>query len=97
MKLTVCPTLKLMSVANPWIVESPDPLTYHTDFGVPGRQFSDSIAFAGDVQAAPAIPDGSKVKNASSTTDARLTPRMVTDTPAHPVGATKVGVSGGGL
>jgi hypothetical protein len=49
---------------------------------VPARQFSDSIAFAGDVQDAQAMPDRSKVKNASSTTDAKLTARMVTRTPS---------------
>ena len=70
------------------MVESPDPLTYHADVGVPGRQFSDSIAFAGKAQDARAISDKSKVKNASSTMDVRLTARIVTHTPAHPVGAT---------
>jgi len=70
------------------MVESPDPLTYHADFGVPGRQFSDSIAFAGDVQDARAISDKSKFKNASNTTDARLKACMVTHTPVHPVGVT---------
>src|SRR5919197_5356378 len=40
----VCPTLTLMLSAKPWMLESPAPLTSHVLCGVPGRQFSASIA-----------------------------------------------------
>src|SRR6185436_17343976 len=43
----VSPTLALMSVANPWIFTSPEPLTSHSVDGFPGRQFSATIRFAG--------------------------------------------------
>src|SRR3954467_8229786 len=51
----VLPLLTLMSVAKPWMVESPLPLTSHSVLGLPGRQFSATMAFAGASQG-PAAP-----------------------------------------
>src|SRR6267142_4779487 len=34
------PLLTLMSVANPWMVASPEPVTSHSDCGLPGSWFS---------------------------------------------------------
>ena len=39
----VPPLLTLMSVANPWMVESPEPETSHSDEGLPGSWFSAGI------------------------------------------------------
>src|SRR5436190_21149355 len=44
LKLTVCPTFTLMSVAKPWIVASPAPVTSHTVSGVPVWLFSHATA-----------------------------------------------------
>src|SRR5262245_15556889 len=54
LKKTVLPRLTLMSVANPWMLESPAPLTSHCEEGLPGRQFSASMALAGDAHEATA-------------------------------------------
>src|SRR3954469_11886918 len=43
LKETVPPLFTLMSVANPGIVASPDPLMSHSDFGLPGSWFSAGI------------------------------------------------------
>ena len=40
LKLIVWPTLTLIDVANPWIVESPIPLTCQSLGGSPGLLFS---------------------------------------------------------
>src|ERR1700722_12108081 len=53
LKVIVCPTFTLISVANPWMVGSPAPLTSHWLGGFPGRQFSASIGFAGALQFCP--------------------------------------------
>jgi len=45
LKLTVVPTLTLMSVAKPWMLGSPAPETSHTLGSVPGSWFSHTIAF----------------------------------------------------
>ena len=39
-----------MSDAKPWIVESPAPEMSHSDAGFPGRQFSATIEFGGELQ-----------------------------------------------
>src|SRR4051794_5858565 len=39
-----------MSVANPWIDASPDPLTSHSLAGFPGFRFSQTIGFTVDPQ-----------------------------------------------
>ena len=50
LKWTVPPTFTLISVVKPWIVVSPIAESIsHVLRGVPGRQFSASIEFAGDV------------------------------------------------
>src|ERR1700674_1599812 len=43
LKWTVSPTLTLISVANPWMVESPEKLIDQSLEGVPGREFSQPI------------------------------------------------------
>ena len=53
---TVVPRLTLKSVGNPWMLASPDPLTSHSVGSLPGRQFSASMALAGDWQSACAVP-----------------------------------------
>ena len=52
LKLMVWPALTLISVAKPWILGSPAPapLISQLESGVPGKQFSASIAFAGALQ-----------------------------------------------
>src|SRR5262249_31015046 len=45
LKCTVSPRFALMSVANPWIVESPEPDTSHSDFGLPVSRFSHTMGF----------------------------------------------------
>src|SRR6267143_1187576 len=37
-----------MSVAKPWMLASPAPMMSHSVEGFPGRQFSATIAFAGE-------------------------------------------------
>ena len=46
LKLIVWPTLTLIDVANPWIVESPIPLTCQSLGGSPGLLFSQATGFA---------------------------------------------------
>src|SRR5258708_440886 len=55
----VWPTLTLISVANPWIVGSPElpGEMSHWLEGLPGRQFSASIGFAGALQLPKAADD----------------------------------------
>ena len=44
---TVCPALTLMSVAKPWISQSPAPqIASHSDAGEPALLFSHAIAFS---------------------------------------------------
>ena len=43
LKYTVCPTSTLIDVANPWIVESPAPLTCQSLGASPGKVFSHAI------------------------------------------------------
>ena len=45
LKWTVSPWSTLMSVANPWMLGSPPPLTSHSLCGLPGFEFSQTIAF----------------------------------------------------
>src|SRR5215471_6063199 len=45
LKWTVSPTFTLIAVANPWMVESPAPLTSHCDDCVPVIWFSQTIGF----------------------------------------------------
>src|SRR5215468_6277990 len=54
LKKTVPLRLTLMSVAKPWMLASPAPLTSHCEEGLPGRQFSASMALAGEAQEAMA-------------------------------------------
>ena len=49
---TVSPRFTLMSVAKPWRLASPAPLMSHSPGGLPGRQFSASMALAGLPQSA---------------------------------------------
>ena len=44
LKSTVWPWSTLMSVAKPWIDGSPAPETSHSDCGVPGSEFSETIS-----------------------------------------------------
>ena len=44
------PTLTLISVANPWIDASPAPSISHSCQGVPGLEFSQTIALASGLQ-----------------------------------------------
>ena len=53
---TVPPRLTLMSVAKPWRLASPEPLTSHSLAGLPGLQFSASMALTGLPQLARAVP-----------------------------------------
>jgi hypothetical protein len=46
LKETVLPLLTLMSVAKPWMLGSPDPLTSHWLEGLPGFVFSQAIGLA---------------------------------------------------
>src|SRR4029453_18253268 len=56
LKLTTSPLLKLMSVAKPWMLEFPAPLTSHSLAGLPGFEFSQAIGLTiGGVQD-PALP-----------------------------------------
>ena len=56
LKETVPPLFTLMSVANPWIVASPDPVMSHSDLGLPGSWFSAGIGLlAWAVTRGPAI------------------------------------------
>src|SRR4030095_7856038 len=50
LKERVSPRLTLMSVANPWIVESPELLISHSVRAFPGLQFSATILLAGEAQ-----------------------------------------------
>src|SRR6478672_3224429 len=52
LKVTVPPRFTLMSVAKPWIPLSPEPEISQVPGGVPGRQFSASVALAGALQEA---------------------------------------------
>src|SRR5438046_1137526 len=45
LKWTVWPLFTLMSVANPWMLGSPAPLTSHSLAGLPGLEFSHAIGF----------------------------------------------------
>src|SRR3954471_19195426 len=45
LKAIALPLLTLMSVANPWMVLSPDPVTSHSDFGLPASWFSHTTGF----------------------------------------------------
>src|SRR6266850_5338422 len=54
LKFSVAPWLTLISVANPWMVASPDPTTSHCEAGLPGREFSHAIAFATGASHGPA-------------------------------------------
>ena len=61
LKRAVSPRWTLISVANPWMLESPAPVISHSDAGLPGRDSLHTTAFAGDVHAssrkrAPAKP-----------------------------------------
>ncbi len=59
---TVSPRLTLMSVAKPWMLESPAPVMSHSLAGLPGRQFSATIAFAGAAHAfVPVVNDQRRV------------------------------------
>ena len=48
---TVSPWSTLISVANPWIDGSPTPVMSHSEAGLPGKQFSATIAFGALVHA----------------------------------------------
>src|SRR2546423_1854502 len=45
LKWTVSPGFTLISVENPWMVESPEPLIDQSLDGVPARVFSQAITF----------------------------------------------------
>ena len=55
LKCTVPPCGTLISVAKPWMLESPIPETSHWFCGVPGRQFSASISLPGAAHEAWAL------------------------------------------
>src|SRR6516165_11128035 len=55
-----------MSVAKPWMVESPMPLTCHCEGSLPDRQFSATIAFFGELHCAKAC---AQKKNTIRTTE----------------------------
>src|SRR5437899_13079153 len=45
LKWTIPPLFTLISVANPWIVESPEPVISHSLEGFPVRLFSQTMGF----------------------------------------------------
>ena len=68
----VPPTFTLMSVENPWMVESPEPLMSHTEGSVPGRAFSHTTGFAVALQSLAACAGWDAVTAAhTSNTTAR--------------------------
>src|SRR4029079_5366371 len=76
LNVTVEPRSTLMSVAKPWMDESPAPLTSHSLAAFPARQFSATTAFGGAAQMPPVgdVVD-EHVKFAASALPARsLTP-----------------------
>ena len=62
----VWPWSTLMSVAKPWMLGSPAPVTSHSEAGFPGRQFSATISLAGGSQG-PAAPAGSATAKTADT------------------------------
>ena len=62
--------LTLMSVANPWMRGSPDPLMSHSVDGFPGLQFSATTLLAGLAQAALGVARCARLGIAPSTTTA---------------------------
>jgi hypothetical protein len=46
LNLTVSPRFTLISVANPWMLASPDPTMSHSPDGFPGFEFSHAMALA---------------------------------------------------
>ena len=58
LKLSVSPTLTLISVAKPWMVVLPEPLTSQVLLGVPGLLFSQATGLARGAQgsAAASVP-----------------------------------------
>ena len=75
MKLIACPTLTLIFVAKPWMVESPSPATSQSDVGVPGLEFSHATGLVtgvaqGSVAAWPVA--GSRASAAAAATRPRI-------------------------
>ena len=68
MKRTVWPWSTLMSVAKPWMLESPAPLTSHSLGGLPGLEFSQTIGLrtGGSQGAAEAVPVEKAVNTTAS-------------------------------
>ncbi len=66
LKSTVPPTLTLIEVANPWIVESPIPFTCQSEGGSPGLVFSQATLFVTGTAQGSAAAAGPPVSQAVS-------------------------------
>src|SRR6476646_11366938 len=58
LKVTVSPRFTLIAVANPWMVESPAPLTCQSLAGSPARVFSQAITLVTGGPQGPAAAAG---------------------------------------
>src|SRR5262245_53313662 len=65
LKVIVWPTLTLMSVANPWIEESPEPLMSQVLDGVPGLVFSQATGLTTGGPHGPAACAGRAISSGS--------------------------------
>ena len=80
LKPSVSPTLTLISVANPWMVLLPAPLTPHSLSGVPGLVFSQAtgLTIGASHGAAVAGPAGSTtVRPTAASAPARRTTKVL--------------------
>src|SRR5882672_3629287 len=83
----VWPRSTLMSVANPWMLGSPQLLMSHSVAGLPGLQFSAMILFAGaahgDFAAGCAVVEAAaRCAGRASIDDAPIPPKMIASRPA---------------
>src|SRR5690242_1494450 len=77
LKDSVCPTFTLIDVANPWIVESPAPLTCQSLGGSPGKEFSQAITLTTGGPHGPAAAAGrTSTSRAKTTTTASPRPKI---------------------
>src|SRR5438105_3907917 len=82
LKLIAPPLLTDMSVANPWMLGSPEPLMSHVFCGVPGFWFSQTMAFPRHAACTDAIR-GLKPANPTSATRQASTPPRTPNTAAR--------------
>src|SRR5215467_1297826 len=79
---SLCPAFTLICVANPWIVESPAPLTCQSPGGSPGLVFSHAITLVTGGPHGPAAAAGRALTATSKPTSTAST-RPMTDRRAN--------------